>query len=54
MIWLFGLLTLSVAAILVTVIALRWRLGWHLRRPGKIPQQPTAEIQPEQETLEQK
>jgi hypothetical protein len=54
MIWLFGLLALSVTAILVTVIALRWRLGWHLRRPDKSPPHAVTEIQPEHETLEQK
>lgn len=51
---LFVLLALSVTAILVAVIALRWRLRWHLRRPHHALTEPLADIQPEQESIEQK
>ncbi len=48
---LFGVLLVSVAAILVAVGAMWWRLRWHLRRSDDALKQTLAEIQPEQETV---
>jgi hypothetical protein len=47
----FVLLALSIGAILVAVIAMRWRLRWHLRRPHITPPAPTLEVQ-QQEPVE--
>jgi hypothetical protein len=49
---LFLILLLSVGAILVTVVALWWRLRWHLRRSNDALKNALAEIQPEQESIE--
>jgi hypothetical protein len=46
---LFGVLVLSIAAILVAAGAMLWRLRWHLRRPEVVP--PAVEI-PEQEPVQ--
>ena len=50
---LFALLVVSVAAILVTVVAMWLRLRWHLRRSNK-GLHALGEIQPEHESLEPK
>jgi len=44
----FALLVLSVGAIVVAVIAMRWRLRWHMRRPHVIPPTPTLDVQPQE------
>lgn len=49
---LFLILLLSVGAILVTVVALWWRLRWHLRRSNHSLKNTLAEIQPKQESIE--
>lgn len=49
---LFLILLLSVGAILVTVVALWWRLRWHLRRSDHALKNALAEIQPEHESIE--
>lgn len=49
---LFVILVLSVAAILLAVGALWWRLRWHLRRSDDALKKTLAEIQPEHETAE--
>ncbi|MBZ5530147.1 MAG: hypothetical protein LAO20_01830 [Acidobacteriia bacterium] len=51
---LFALLVVSVAAIMVTVVAMWLRLRWHLRRSNKGLQHALGEIQPEHESLEPK
>ena len=47
----FVLLVLSIGAIVVAVIAMRWRLRWHLRRPHEAPSAPVLEVQ-QQEPVE--
>ncbi|HEY7404294.1 MAG TPA: hypothetical protein VIB39_12285 [Candidatus Angelobacter sp.] len=47
----FGLLVLSIGAIVVAVIAMRWRLRWHLRRPHVVPPAPALEVE-QQEPVE--
>jgi hypothetical protein len=49
---LFLILLLSVGAILVTMVALWWRLRWHLRRSDQALKTTLAEIQPEQGSIE--
>ena len=49
---LFLILLLSVGAILVTVVALWWRLRWHLRRSDDALKNTLAKIQPEPESIE--
>jgi hypothetical protein len=49
---LFLILVLSVAAILVTVGALWWRLRWHMHSSNDALKNALAEIQPEQESIE--
>lgn len=49
---LFVILVLSVAAILVAVVAMWWRLRWHLRKSDDALKKTLAEIQPEHETAE--
>jgi hypothetical protein len=49
---LFFILVLSVGVILVTVVALWWRLRWHMHRPNDALKNALAEIQPEQESIE--
>lgn len=46
---LYGLLVLSLAAIVVAVAATVGRLRWHLRRTSKSPLHPLEEIQPHRE-----
>ncbi|HKD79302.1 MAG TPA: hypothetical protein VKH81_06375 [Candidatus Angelobacter sp.] len=47
----FVLLAVSIGAILVAVGAMRWRLGWHLRRPDVTPPAPALES-PQQDPVE--
>jgi len=49
---LFGLLALSIAAIVVAAGAMLWRLRWHLRRPHAAPPAPALEMEPEREPVE--
>jgi hypothetical protein len=49
---LFLILVLSVGVILVTVVALWWRLRWHLHRSNHALKNALAEIQPEHESIE--
>jgi len=49
---LFGILVLSVAAIIVTVGAMWWRLRRHLRKSDDVLQETLAEIQPEHQPVE--
>jgi hypothetical protein len=49
---LFLILLLSVGAILLAVVALWWRLRWHLRRSDNGLRNALAEIQPEKESIE--
>jgi hypothetical protein len=49
---LFAILVLSVAAVVVTVVAMWWRLRWHLRRSDDALKKTLAEIQPEHETAD--
>jgi hypothetical protein len=51
---LYVLLALSIVAIAAAVIALRWRLRWHLRRPHHVVTESAPEIRPEHESVEQK
>jgi hypothetical protein len=49
---LFLILVLSVGVIVVTVVALWWRLRWHWRRSNRALKNSLAEIRPEQESIE--
>jgi hypothetical protein len=49
---LYVLLLLSIAAIVVAVAAILWRLWWHLRRPGHASQRALQDIEPEQQPAE--
>ncbi|HMF90712.1 MAG TPA: hypothetical protein VKL40_08725 [Candidatus Angelobacter sp.] len=49
---LFVILLLSVAAVLVTVVAMWWRLRWHLRKSDNALKKTLSEIQPEHETAD--
>jgi hypothetical protein len=48
---LYGLLVISVAAIVISVAAARLRLHLHLRRPGHVPEPTPAEAPPSQEPV---
>ena len=49
---LFGILVLSVAAIIVAVGAMWWRLRRHLRKSDSALKETLAEMQPEHEPVE--
>jgi hypothetical protein len=49
---LYVLLALSIVAVLGAVVAMFWRLRWHLRRPHVTPPNPLVEVQPEQKPVE--
>jgi hypothetical protein len=49
---LYVLLALSIVAIVAAVVAMVWRLRWHLQRPHVIPPSPALEVAPEQEPVE--
>jgi hypothetical protein len=49
---LFIILVLSLGAILLTVVAMWWRLRWHLRRSDDALKNALAEIQPEHESID--
>jgi hypothetical protein len=49
---LYVVLALSIVAILAAVVAMFWRLRWHLRRPHISPSDPVREVAPDQEPVE--
>lgn len=49
---LFILLVLSTGIVLVAVLAMWWRLRWHLRKPHPTLENAVDEIQPEHEPVE--
>jgi hypothetical protein len=49
---LFIILTISLGAILLTVVAMWWRLRWHLRRSDNALKNALAEIHPEHEPMD--
>jgi hypothetical protein len=49
---LYVLLALSIVAIVAAVVAMVWRLRWHLQRPHIIPPSPVLEVAQEQEPVE--
>jgi cytochrome b subunit of formate dehydrogenase len=49
---LYGLLVLSVSAILVTGVAMWWRLHRHLRRPNAAQNEALKTVQTEHESSE--
>jgi len=49
---LFIILVVSLGAILLAVVAMWWRLRWHLRRSDKALKKALAEIQPEHESMD--
>jgi hypothetical protein len=49
---LYVLLALSIVAIVGAVVAMLWRLRWHLQRPHITPPSPVLEVAPEQEPVE--
>jgi hypothetical protein len=49
---LYVVLALSIVAILAAVVAMFWRLRWHLRRPHITPPDPVLEVAPEREPVE--
>jgi hypothetical protein len=50
---LYVLLALSIVAIVAAVVAMVWRLRWHLQRPHIVPPSPVLEVTPEGLTPEQ-
>ena len=49
---LFIILLLSLGVILLTLVAMWWRLHWHLRRSDDALKNALAEIQPEHESID--
>jgi hypothetical protein len=49
---LYGLLVISMAAIVISVAAARLRLHLHLRRPGRVPEPTPAAAPPQHEPVE--
>jgi hypothetical protein len=49
---LYVVLALSIMAILAAVVAMFWRLRWHLKRPHITPASPAPETVPEREPVE--
>jgi hypothetical protein len=49
---LFIILALSLGATLLIVVAMWWRLRWHLRRSDDALKKALAEIQPEHESVD--
>jgi hypothetical protein len=49
---LYVLLALSIVAIVAAVVAMVWRLRWHLQRPHVTPPSPVMEVAAKQEPVE--
>ena len=49
---LYVLLALSIVAIVAAVVAMVWRLRWHLQRPHVTQPSSVLEVAPEQEPVE--
>jgi hypothetical protein len=49
---LYVVLALSIMAILAAVVAMFWRLRWHLRRPHIGPPNPVQEVASDHEPVE--
>jgi hypothetical protein len=49
---LYVVLALSIVAILAAVVAMFWRLRWHLRRPHITPPDPVLEVPRDNEPAE--